>query len=244
MLRASRLLRSGRTHGTSARERAGVGGTGPPRGGHCPCGNSPGQGSDRWGVGEESRRPSPRHAVGRCAQEVRRHGPVAGRRGGVTRPWAESRSPGKGRPVRERADLDAKNRGVRRLRSWSRGIACRGGVPGGPGAGRLVAALRTQRRQAGHGHSGALGGLPDRTGFTCVRLSVAVVMAFRSPCRLQQRGNRNALMFGSWLEMPARCHDALLGGEMAHRRVRADGMRIQQAEEEQTQPQHTHQSRC
>lgn len=162
---------------------------------------------------------------------------------GRTRPGVESRSPGR-TTGSGRADLNAKNRGVRRSRSRGREVSCHCGVPGGPGAGRFVAVLRTQRRQTGHGHSGALGGLPDRTGFTCVRLSVAAVMALRLlPRRLHQRGNRNALVFGSWLEMPARCHDALLGDEMTHRRVRADGMRIQQAEEEETQPQHTRQRR-
>jgi hypothetical protein len=68
-------------------------------------------------------------------------------------------------------------------------------------------------------------------------------MALRAPCRLPCRGTRNVFEFHSWLEMPAGRHDALAGSEVTHRRVRADGVRIQQAEEEQTQPQHTHQSR-
>ncbi|MCX4570693.1 hypothetical protein OOK48_30620 [Streptomyces viridodiastaticus] len=75
-------------------------------------------------------------------------------------------------------------------------------------------------------------------------LSVAVVMAIRLLVRhLHRRGTRNVFMFGSWLEMNARRRDALVGGEVTHRRVRADGVRIQQTEEEQAQPQHTPQSR-
>ncbi len=204
-------------------------------------GNSPGQGRDRWGSGKRAvDRPRATHwgAVRRGSDVMTGHRGKAGHGLGSS-PEVPGRTTGSGR-----VDLNAKNRGVRRSRSRGREVSCHCGAPGGPGAGRFVAVLRTQRRQTGHGHSGALGGLPDRTGFTCVRLSVAAVMAFRLlPRRLRQRGNRDALMFGSWLEMPARRHDALLGDEMTHRRVRADGMRVQQAEEEETQPQHTRQRR-
>ncbi len=242
MPRTSRLLRSGRAHKAWARERAGVGGTGPPRGGHCPYGNSPGQGRDRWGVGEEGRRPSPRHAVGRCAQEVRRRGPVAGRRrdaaSGRVRKSLEGATGSGG------ADLDTKNRGVRRLGSRGREVPCRGGVTGGRRASRPVAVLRVQRRQTGLRYSGTLRRLPHRTVRIGVRLSVAVVMVLRLLARrLRRRGTRNVFVFGSWLEMSARRREALVGGEVTHRRVRADGVRIQQTEEEQAQPQHTPQSR-
>lgn len=205
-------------------------------------GNSPGRGRDRWGVREESRRPSPRHAVGHCAQEVRRHGPVAGRRRDAA--LGRVRKSREGSTGSEGADLDTKNRGVRRMGSRRREVPCRCGVTGGREAGPFVAALRAQRRQAGHRHGGTLGRLPDRTGLTGVLLSVAVVMALRLLTRhLHQRGTRNVFMFDSWLEMPARRQDALVGGEVTHRRVRADGMRIQQSEEEQAQPQYTPQSR-
>lgn len=242
MLRTSRHFRSGRTHETSARAGAGVGGTGPPRGGHCPYGNAPGQGRDRWGVREESRRPSPRHAVGRCAQEVRRRRPVAGRRRDAALGRVqESRE---GSTSSEGADLDTKNRGVRCLRSRGCEVPCRGGVTGGRGTGHLVAALRAQRRQAGHSHSGPLGRLPDRTDLTGVLLSVTVVMTVRLRTRhLRRHGTRNVLVLGGRLEMNARRRNVFAGGEVTHRRVRADGMRIQQAEEKQAQPQHTPQSR-
>lgn len=244
MLRTSRLLHGGRTKERGARERAGVGGTGPPRGGPCPCGNSPGQGRDRWGSGKRAvdlPRATRWGAVGRCAQEVGRRG--TGHRGRHDAALGRVQKSREGSTGRESADLDAKNRGVRRSRSRGREVPCLCQVPGGSGAGRLVSALRTQPRQTGHSHSGPLGGLPDRTGLTCVRLSVAVVAALRLPRRLHPRGTRNVHGSDSWLEMPARRHDALGGGEVTHRRVRADGMRIQQAEEEQAQPKHTRQSR-
>lgn len=242
--RTSRLFRrSGRTHESSARERAGVGGTGPPRGGHCPYGSSPGRGRDRWGgVGEVGRRPSPHHAVGRCAQEVRRHGPVAGR--GRDAALGRVEKSREGSTGSEGADLDTKNRGVCRLRSRDREVPCRGGVAGGREAGCFLAVLRAQRRQAGLRYSWTLRRLPHRTVRIGVLLSVAVVMALRLLARrLRRRGTRNVFVFGSVLEMNARRRNTLVGGEVTHRRVRADGMRIQQAEEEQAKPQHTPQSR-
>jgi hypothetical protein len=77
-----------------------------------------------------------------------------------------------------------------------------------------------------------------------VLLSVAVMMTLRLLARrLRRCGTRNVFVFGRGLEMNARRRDAPVGGEVTDRDVRAGGMRIQQAEEEQTKPQHTPQSR-
>ena len=87
--------------------------------------------------------------------------------------------------------------------------------------------------------------LPQRTVLADVLLSVAAVVMAPGLLvgRLYRCGTRNASVFGGGLKMSARHRDTLIGGEVTHRGIRARGMRIQQAEEEQAQSQHTPQSR-
>lgn len=97
---ASRLLRSERRHGVSAWTRTGVGGTGPPRGGHCPWGTLPVRAAIGGGEGTEPSTVAAsrcgRCATGRCAQEVGRHGTVAGTRCDTAGHGPKSQVPGRG----------------------------------------------------------------------------------------------------------------------------------------------------
>lgn len=131
------------------------------------------------------------------------------------------------------------------MRYRGHGVPCCG-VAGvhRPGRIAVVTDRRMQRRQAGHGHGGALRGLPQRTVLAGVLLSMAVVVAGGLLVRgLRRGGTRNAVAFGSGLKMSAGGRDAPFGCEVTHRRIRADGMRIQQTEEEQAQTQHVPQNR-
>ncbi|WP_405816503.1 hypothetical protein OG241_17995 [Streptomyces sp. NBC_01390] len=86
--------------------------------------------------------------------------------------------------------------------------------------------------------------MSERAVLAGVLLPMAVVMAGRSLVRgLRRGGTRNAFDFGSGLEMSAGSRDTPVGREMTHRRIGADGMRIQQTAEEQAQPQHAPQNR-
>jgi hypothetical protein len=75
-------------------------------------------------------------------------------------------------------------------------------------------------------------------------LPMTVVMAIR---RLtlgeRRRGTRNPLTFRIGLEMNAGHRSVFACGDMTHRGLRADGVCIQQAEEDQAQPEQTQQNR-
>ncbi len=135
-------------------------------------------------------------------------------------------------------------------------MRCRGYEVPGRGVTRVhqpgqavVIALRTQRRQAGHAHTGPLRRLPQRTLPAGMVLPVTVVMV---PRRIvgrrahghRRRGDRNLFAVRDGLETNAGHRSAFVGSDMTHRGIGADSVRIQQTEEEQAQAQHAPQNRC
>lgn len=91
---------------------------------------------------------------------------------------------------------------------------------------------------------GALRRLPERTFLASVMLPVVFVMAARCPAHGHaMRGTRNARRLGGELEPNVRSRDTCLGSKVTHSGIGTDGVRVQQAENEQAQSQHAPQNR-
>lgn len=113
----------------------------------------------------------------------------------------------------------------------------------------VTIARRAQRRQAGHADTGRLRRLPERALPTGVVLPVTLVTVARRIVRSLarehcRRGTRNLFAVHGGREVNVGYRDAFVGRDVTYRGIGADGMRVQQTEEEQAQAHHAPQNRC